>query len=196
MYSTVTQHRNVCAGQEPVTFLAGDELGSTFAQYGDVIKLVLLGHTHMDEMRLYRSAAGDLVPGKLAPSLSPVNGNAPTFTLAWVNPRTAQLADYAVIVASNVTGLDEVWREEYRYSKTYDESVYSGASVDALMRRFASQPAGAASDAYAKFYSAGDLGLRAMALHMVWPEYVCSITHDAVADFRSCTCATPAASHP
>ena len=53
-YSTVAKFRDVCGGQPPVTFLANDKLAEVLAGYGDVVRLGIFAHTHMDEVRLLR----------------------------------------------------------------------------------------------------------------------------------------------
>lgn len=193
-YSTVNQHRDVCKGDAPVTFLSSNALGEVLDEYADVVKLAIFAHTHMDEVRLFRGPRGEFAPGKLVPSISPVNGNHPAFTIAEVNPATATLTDYSVTVSIDNTGA--AWSEEYRYSKTYAEKDFSGSSAAHLVDELAK--AQGPSVSYMRFYSAGDKGLRALALGLFWPQYSCSLAHDGPADYRSCVCsgsATPAV-HP
>lgn len=187
-YSTLRSGENVCAGAQPVMFLRDEALAKTLTSFADVIKLALFGHTHMDEMRLYRGAGGHAIPGKLVPSISPVNGNRPAFMVAAVNPSTATLVDYTVYDSKDAAG--NTWSKEYRYSSTYDEPDYSAQSVEKLMQGFSS-PGGESSHAaeYRREYSAGDKGFRALALGIVWPSYVCSIDSATKADFKQCVCA-------
>jgi sphingomyelin phosphodiesterase acid-like 3 len=192
-YSTLTDGQDVCAGKPPEMFLDSSAFADTITEFPDVIRLVLLGHTHNDEMRIYSSALGK-VPGKLVPSITPVNGNNPAFTVAEVNPTTATLADYEVISASNQTAIDTKWSEEYRFSTTYKLPDFSAASAAKLLADFSTDKSGtsAASDAYERFYFVGGPGvaasLKAAAMHLIWPAYACSITQTTESDFRRCMC--------
>jgi sphingomyelin phosphodiesterase acid-like 3 len=208
-YSTVRKSRGVsCPADPPTDFIPSSQLPTTLAQFADVVKLALFGHTHMDEMRVYPSASlgpqgaaagGAIVPGKLVPSITPVNGNNPAFTIAEVDPATATLKDYTVYSASNKTGIDTVWSEEYRYSKTYGLPDFSGASVAKLSAGFLADASGSsdASHAYQKFYFVGDAGLagnaKAAAMQLVWHTYACSVADGSDDGFRACVCpAAPA----
>jgi sphingomyelin phosphodiesterase acid-like 3 len=183
-YSTFTHGGNVCKGAEPVMFLGSEELAKTITGFADVITLALFGHTHMDEMRLYRSGSGHVVPGKITPSITPVNGNLPAFAVAKIDPRRAVMVDYTMYVAKNVEG--SVWKAEYDYAKTYGELDFSGSSLDKLIHGLTTDEAAARS--YQALYSAGDTGIRAMALGIVWPAYVCSIEDATKAEFHDCMC--------
>jgi sphingomyelin phosphodiesterase acid-like 3 len=196
-YSTFVNHRDVCAGQAPVMFLSSDALANTLAEFPDVIRLALFGHTHMDEMRVYTTPGGT-IPAKLVPSITPVNGNNPAFTLAVIDPVTATLKDYAVYSANNQTGIDTTWTEEYRFSTTYHLPNLSGASLEKLTSSFVEDKSGStdASRSYQQFFFVGDAGaaktikaaMNAAAMQIVWPAYACAITHADAASFRTCAC--------
>jgi sphingomyelin phosphodiesterase acid-like 3 len=201
-FSTFTKHRNVCAGQSPETFLASDALANTLADFPDTIRLVLLGHTHMDEFRVYATPTGT-IPAKLVPSITPVDGNNPAFTLAAIEPTTAILQDYTVYSASNQTGISTTWSEEYRFSTTYHLPDLSGPSLAKLTTSFLDDKSGtsATSKAYQQFFYVGDpaaaygmsASMKAAAMQIVWPTYACAITHPDTAGFTTCACpVTPA----
>jgi sphingomyelin phosphodiesterase acid-like 3 len=183
-YATMNQHKDVCKGDTPAMFLSSGAMAEVLDEYADVVKLAIFAHTHMDEMRLFRNAGGAFAPGKLVPSISPVNGNRPAFTVAKVNPGTATVMDYSVTVATD--NLGTAWNEEYVYSKTYGEKDFSGASLAHLATELPKIPG--AGEQYVRFYSAGDKGLRALGLGLVWPQYSCSIAHVEEADYRRCAC--------
>jgi sphingomyelin phosphodiesterase acid-like 3 len=198
-YSTLHDSLDVCGGKAPAMFLDSSAFADAITAFPDVIRLVLLGHTHNDEMRIYTSTRGD-VPGKLVPSITPVNGNNPAFTIAQVDPKTATLIDYAVTSAGNQTGIDTKWAEEYRYSTTYKLPDFSAASADKLLAGFSADKRGttAASDSYERFYFVSGPGvtasLKAVAMKLIWPAYACSITQTSEADYRRCVCPATAAS--
>jgi sphingomyelin phosphodiesterase acid-like 3 len=195
-YSTFTKFRNVCGGKAPEPFLASEALAETLAEYPDVIKLALFGHTHMDEMRVYTGVNGESIPGKLVPSISPVNGNNPAFTVAEVDTATATLKDYTVYSAVGSGDWDKPvkWTEEYQYSKAYGLPDFSGPAAAKLIAGFGEDKAGSApaSAAYEQFYFVGDPhisgNVKAAALKIVWPAYACALSHASAAEFRSCMC--------
>jgi len=195
-YSTLTKFADVCGGEKPTMFLGSKDLADVLTEYAGTVRLGLFAHTHMDEMKLLHDDAEGAarVPIKLVPSITPVNGNNPAFTVAKVDPRTATLVDYSVYAANNKTGVGTVWSREYTYSATYKLPDYSADSAAKLMDGFVRDKAGtsAASQAYQQYFFVGDPGisanLKAAAMRMVWPGYACSMTEGGADGFRKCAC--------
>lgn len=189
-YGTISKMRDVCAGQKPEMFLSGDALPALLSGYGDVIQLAIFAHTHMDELRLLPGAK-EGEPGvaiKMVPSISPVDGNDPAFTVAQVDAQTAALADYRVYAASNKTGVDTVWSEEYDFDKAYGESEFTAGTVEKLIARFAADPGAktSAGESYLEHYFVGDASGE---IKPFWPEYVCALGNYTAAGFTACQCA-------
>ena len=227
-YSTLSKGANLCSTADkpakPTLFLSSDALADTISDFYGVISLALFGHTHMDEFRSFSKDItgrdGDLViksvgfvPGKLVPSISPVNGNNPAFTVADLeldptNTYTStMIKDYAVFVADNQTGINTSWSQEYRYSTTYHQPDLSGLSIIKIRNVLAADKAGLTDDsqAYIRYAfatgittSADSLNItarfRAAAMQAVWPAYACVLTNHHAADFLHCAC--PAKSAP
>lgn len=192
-YATLSKIDDVCGTGDVDMFLKSDQLVELLAQDAGEVRLVLFAHTHMDEFRLLR--AGDdgneparAVAVKLVPSISPVDGNNPSFTVARVDPATAVLSDYEVIAASNQTGIGTTWTREYDYAEAYHEPDFSPASLENLMTDFRSDPhaQSAASREYIRDYYVGD---QARELAPFWPQYVCSLDHLTAKGFAGCVCA-------
>ncbi|MEI9969216.1 MAG: hypothetical protein WDM87_11555 [Terracidiphilus sp.] len=170
------------------------------SNYGDVIKLAIFAHTHMDEMRLLKPTEAGAPPGgvavKIVGSISPVNGNNPTFTVAEVDAATAELKDYQVFVASNQTGpdantnsnADKQWSEEYDFTKTYKEPAFTAATVADLVAGFKADPTAqsSTSQSYIKNYGSGGGGTRAIGAF--WQPYTCALRNDGADAFRECVC--------
>lgn len=193
-YSTVRRARNICADGAPTSFLSSDALGETLAEFGDVVHLAIFAHTHMDELRLLApapardaAAAGPAVALKMVPSISPVDGNNPSFVVAQVNTETATLKDYRVIAASNQTGVDAKWTEEYAFDKEFHQTAFDAVSVAAMIAGFRADPQAqtAASQNYLKNYFVGDVSL---ALRAFWPQYVCALSNRTAETYRACVC--------
>jgi sphingomyelin phosphodiesterase acid-like 3 len=190
-YSTARKWQALCAGGKPKMFLKSEALPEALASYGDVVRLAIFAHTHMDEVRLLTPAKTDAVQEpvavKMVASISPIDGNIPSFTLATVDSATASLADYRVIAASNQTGVDAVWSEEYDFAKTYGEPAFTAATVGSLIAGFKADPAAqsASSQSYLRYYMTG-VDMRMLSL--IWQPYACSLTNTAIDAYRECVC--------
>jgi len=193
-YSTISKFKNVCGGEQPVMFLSSDKMADLMVDYADVMRLGIFGHTHMDEMRLLepdgaerQPADGKMTAVKVVPSISPVDGNNPSFTAARVNPSTATLEDYDVIAASNQTGIAAAWTREYDYAQTYHESQFSPSAEKELIDEFKADPVAkkAVSEAYLRDYFVGNMGRE---LSLFWPQYVCALDHRTAKGYAACVC--------
>jgi sphingomyelin phosphodiesterase acid-like 3 len=187
-FATIVKLKNVCTGQKPTVFLSSDDLANTLADYGDVIPLAIFAHTHMDEMRLFSVPGKAAVPIKMVPSISPVDGNNPSFTIASVDPPTATMLDYRVIVASNKTGVNTEWTQEYDYGQTYHEPAYAAPELSSLIHTFTDDPdvQSPASHAYLHNYYVRDLSLE---LRLFWPQYSCALSNFTEDGYKACRCA-------
>jgi sphingomyelin phosphodiesterase acid-like 3 len=193
-YTTIAKLKNICGEQAPVKFLSSDKLSDLLVEYADVVRLGIFAHTHMDEMRLLNSESKGLqstadhrVAIKMVPSISPVNGNNPSFIVARVNPSSAMLQNYKVIAASNQTGIDATWSVEYDYAQTYHETEFSPSAVKELIEEFKTDRSAktAVSEAYIRNYFAGDLS---SALTPFWPQYVCALEDHTAKEYSACVC--------
>jgi sphingomyelin phosphodiesterase acid-like 3 len=193
LHGTVTKMRDVCHGQSPEMFLSSEKMAEELVEFSDVVRLAIFAHTHMDEMHLLtresggqHAAAGTGVVVKGVSSISPINGNAPSFTVARIHTSSAALVDYRVFSASNQTGVNTVWKEEYDYAKTYHEEAFTPASVSKLIAGFEADPGAKtkASQDYIRDFFPGS----GSPLGLVWPQYVCTMSNDSAQGFASCVC--------
>ncbi|HEV2620152.1 MAG TPA: hypothetical protein VGU23_09480, partial [Acidobacteriaceae bacterium] len=120
-------------------------------------------------------------------SISPIDGNRPTFTLAKIDPTSATLIDYTVIESSNLTGIDATWAPSYSYSSTFHQPAFDAASLSILITSFQSDPSAQtpSSQSYLHNFFPGDLS---PILRLVWPQYACSLNHTSAAAFTACAC--------
>jgi len=193
VHSSATHMDQVCGSKGPKMFLASEKMAEVLAAYGDVVQLAIFAHTHMDEVRVLRpegaaaaTASARGVAVKMVSSISPINGNAPSFTLARVDPATAELKDFRVIAASNSTGAGTTWQEEYDWDKAYHQSEFSASSVSQVIAGFEADPGAKtdASRAYIKDFYVGGSPL----LALVWPQYVCGLRNDSAQAYKACVC--------
>jgi sphingomyelin phosphodiesterase acid-like 3 len=193
-FTTILKMRNVCGGKSPDVFLASDELGKTIGDFGDVVRLAIFAHTHMDELRLLKPSGSDGprdaqagVAAKLVSSISPINGNSPSFTLAQIDPATAVMVDYKVFAASNTTGVDTEWTRAYDFQEAYHEPDFSAASLGKLIAGFAADPEvkTQASQNYIRNYYVRDVSAEIRAF---WPQYSCALSNLTADSYRNCVC--------
>lgn len=188
VYATVRRFADVCGTRKPVMFLNAGPLDDLLVQHAAQVRLALFAHTHMDEMRLLQPAGGS--PGiavKLVPSISPVDGNNPAFTVARVDPATAVLEDYQVFVASNSTGVGTRWTKEYDYADAYRQPAYTPAALRTLIAEFQADPK-AKSPISRQYIGSYFVGGDARELAPFWPQYVCSMNHLSAEGYARCVC--------
>ena len=203
-------HLDVCHGAAPISFLFTDELAQLLAIHADVIRLALFGHSHTDEMRLLTPAlglppltvattiSGPVLPDigspgvavKILPSISPVFAELPSFTLAQIDPHTASLNDYTVIMASNSTGIDATWAKSYTFSETYHLPSFTPATLVPLIAGMQADPTAQtpASQAYMREYRHYFFNDGSVPLPSVWPQLACTLDHISAAAFNQCAC--------
>lgn len=183
-----------CNVKQPQMYLSNGALGDTIAEFGDIVRLAIFAHSHMDEIKLLQGPDGHAVPVKLVPSISPINGNDPSFMIAQVSPQNATIKDFEVYAASNAQGAG--WGREYRYSDVYHLPDFSAESVDQLSSSLVADKTGEGetSRAYERYFLAGGGAFAALGLQRLWPAYSCSLREQDPAAFRRCMC--PAAPAP
>jgi len=157
-----------------------------------VVQLAIFAHTHMDELRLLKDesqapASSKPVAVKIVSSISPNHGNNPSFTVAQIDPATAALVDYRVFTASNQTGVDAKWTEEYDFARSYHVQEFSSSTVGKLVEGFAADPGVKAkpSQSYIEDFSAGS---PSPILQIFWPQYVCTLSNHTAEAFKACVC--------
>jgi sphingomyelin phosphodiesterase acid-like 3 len=192
LYASAKKMGNLCGGQDPTMFLSSEKLADTLAGFADVIELAIFAHTHMDELRILKNdgespASSKSVAVKMVSSISPINGNNPSFTVAQIAPSSAALADYRVFAASNPTGIDAKWGERYDFARSFREAGFSSSSVSKLVAGFAADP-GAKTQASKNYIEDFSAGSPSPLLQAFWPQYVCTLKNDTAQSFRACVC--------
>lgn len=191
IYSTATKMQNVCGGAAPTMFLSSGKMADVLIDNADVMRLGIFAHTHMDEMRLLgpegKASPKEMVAVKMVPSITPVHGNSPAFTVGQVNPATATLVDYTVFTASNLTGIDATWSKEYTYSQAYHEAAFAPAQLRRLLGEFGDDPKAKTevSQAFIRNFYPGD---NSSLIKPLWPVYACALSHVTGKGFSDCAC--------
>jgi sphingomyelin phosphodiesterase acid-like 3 len=193
-----TLKRGACKGA-PSMILATDgpakpdDLTDALVDAADVIQLGIFAHTHEDEIKLLEKqpASGSAqpkqaaIPVKLVPSISPINGNLPSITVADIDPATATLIDYKVIAGSDTLP----WTKQYDYADDYGEASFSADAVRDLLTKFAADSSGKdkASQNYIHNFVTGK---QTSLLSLAWPAYVCTMTEETSTGFSNCACSS------
>lgn len=202
-YSTSSKG-NVCTDGHQVSLFQGtDNLGDALSGYTGTVSLVLLAHTHMDELRLYASPTGTAhgaIPVRFTPSITPVDGNYPSFTIATVDPSVAVLLNYSVYVALDKSGAATTFKKEYDFKSAYGYSRFSAASITDLTGKFLADPTGKSSETtnYETYYSAKPPANASTAINKGkgksktwadrWPMYPCAMTNYDPGAYTTCAC--------
>jgi sphingomyelin phosphodiesterase acid-like 3 len=192
LYATARQTTDICGGQSPTMFLSSEKMADVIAEYGDVVELAIFAHTHMDELRLLKDDSQSpevqkSVAVKMVSSISPINGNQPSFTIAQVDPSSAVLKDYKVFITSNQASADAAWTEEYDFARSYHEAEFTASSVSQLIAGFAAD-AGARTQASQNYIADFSVGYASPLLRMAWPQYVCTLSNHTAKAYRACAC--------
>jgi sphingomyelin phosphodiesterase acid-like 3 len=192
LYATVRRMADICGGQEPVMFLSSEKMADVIAEFGDVVQLAIFAHTHMDEMRLLKvddqnPASSKGVAVKVVSSISPINGNHPSITLAQIDPSSATLVDYMVFDTPKLTGKYTFWIEEYDFARSYHEKEFTPSSVSELIAGFAADPS-AKTQASQNYIVDFSVGYATPLLSLAWPQYVCTLSNHTAKAFATCAC--------
>jgi sphingomyelin phosphodiesterase acid-like 3 len=183
-----------CNVKSPQMFLSDTALPDTLAEFGDVIRLAIFGHTHMDEMKMIENPQGVGVAAKLVPSISPINGNDPAFVVGQVSTQTATLKDFMVYAAANAQGT--AWAREYSFSEVFNLPEFSAVTVRDLTSKLIADKSGEGetSRAFERHFLVGGGAFAELGLQRLWPAYSCSLQNMDAESFRSCMC--PASAKP
>jgi sphingomyelin phosphodiesterase acid-like 3 len=123
----------------------------------------------------------------LVSSISPINGNKPSFTVAQIDPATAVLTDYKVFAASNSTGVDTLWTEEYDFAQSYHEAEFSASTISKLVAGFTADPT-AKTQASQNYIHVVSVGFNSPVLQAFWPQYGCTMSSRTRESFKDCVC--------
>ena len=178
-----------CSGGRAVRFQDTEDLANQMAANADTITLGIFGHTHMDEFHVL-TGTSDAVPIKVVASVSPVDGNLPSFTIGVVDLHSAKLTDYSVYEASNRTGLTTRWSQEYDFNNAYHEQGFSPLSLRDLISRLRADQAGVGVESLA-YQNHLLKGANRKKLSRSWPGYVCGLDNSTSDGFKACVCSTP-----
>lgn len=188
-YSTLDSRKDSCTARI-VSMLAepfGSQYAALLARYGALITASFTGHTHFDDYRLLRDAAGRVTgTEKIAPAISPIFGQNPGFHVFSYDRETGVLSDFSTHYLANLdTARDPAsadWRLEYVFSRAYGVKDFSPATAESVWKAFSAE--GTADDRFRSLYNVGRGELSADGLQ----AYICAIGHIDATGFTRCYC--------
>jgi hypothetical protein len=141
---------SVKGGGPAVTFWQ-PELTSRFLQLiGEdrpTIQAVFAGHTHMDDFRVINLAGQPALFIKIAPAISPIYGNNPSFQVYQYDRESGVIQNYQTYYLTNLTSSGQGaspstgrWAMEYDFRQAYGFSALDPATVATLADRIATDP--------------------------------------------------------
>jgi hypothetical protein len=161
-------------------------------RYKDQVRIAFAGHTHMDDFRIIADANGaPLLGTRISPSVTPLFGNNPAFTVLLYSRTDASVADYATFYLSNLAkvgpGVAPAWTLEYAFKATYKSQAYDAASLAALAKRLRTDDTARAS--FLRYFAVeGQSPINGSN----WTAFACAQTAITAETFASCACPSAA----
>jgi sphingomyelin phosphodiesterase acid-like 3 len=158
-----------------------DQFQALVRNYGDLVKIGVAGHTHMDEFRVLANAdPSKTVAFRITPAISPIYKNNPAFSILKYNIKTGDILDidtYYLDLAKSVQ--PQRWNNEYSFSNAYGYLVFNSENLLALAARIRNDSE--LRDVYDRYYSA----LAPLQINSEnWPFYSCAQTTFTRQDFE------------
>jgi len=99
--------------------------------YGDLVKIGIAGHTHMDEFRvLVNVDPSKTVAFRITPAISPIYKNNPAFSILKYNIKSGDILDidtYYLDLAKSVQ--PQRWNNEYSFSNVYGYLAFNSENL-------------------------------------------------------------------
>jgi sphingomyelin phosphodiesterase acid-like 3 len=121
--------------------------------FGDLVKIVLAGHTHMDEFRvLSDSDRSHAVAFRITPAISPIYRNNPAFSVLTYDRGTGDVTDIDTYYLDICNGIGQrQWKHEYNFADTYGCGVFNARNLLTLAERIIDEPD--VRSVFARYYS-------------------------------------------
>lgn len=115
---------------DPVMLLRPEAQAAMLAAIDDPranVVMMLTGHLHQTGFRRTRDGDGRGAPVLVAPSISPVFGNAPSFLVLSVSPASATVVDFRAFELHDFSALHATptWRNAYAFAQAYGEPEFT-----------------------------------------------------------------------
>ncbi|HEX4193147.1 MAG TPA: metallophosphoesterase [Stellaceae bacterium] len=165
-----------------------EELHRTMERYRDTIAANIAGHLHTDAFRILRSGDRRFGFVMIAPAISPIFGQNPSFRRFVLND-DGTISDvntyYLANLGDAVAGATPQWRAEASFERTWNLARFDTASLETLYHRLDhSEPA---QQRWIQTYGVQGPASAAVTLQN-FSVYRCSVGSDQSGDFARCLC--------
>ena len=159
--------------------------------YQDVLQSSFSGHTHMDNFRVVRTAAGaPILLTHITPAVSPIYQNNPAFGLVLYDRKSGDPTDYATVYLTNLeaAGRGEAarWAVEYTRREAYGYATYDPATANELADAIRADPA--VRKDYIRFYPVSTASTDPPIDGQNWRAFACGQTELTAEAFAACYC--------
>ncbi|MBI1331651.1 MAG: hypothetical protein GC165_02105 [Armatimonadetes bacterium] len=168
-----------------------DDFVSLVQQYAGSIATSFYGHTHMDDFRVLPAADGSpAVAMRNTPSISPIQGNNPGYSIMQFDPTSGDVQDIVSYYA-DLTQTAPTWTSEYDFNTIYHTKGYTAATLQTLAQTIRSQgpTRGTIFKDYARYFKVQATGPSAGGRS--WANFSCAQTTFTKTDFQGCVAAQP-----
>lgn len=173
----INPHESTAAAPVPFWVDAWrDRFLALAAAYAPELRAGYAGHTHMDDFRVLSTPAGPYLAIRVTPSVTPLFGNNPSFSVMRYAIADARPTGYVSYVFQS-----GAWQREYDFAQTYGYADYNAANLTALSAAIRS--GGAARASYGRFYTSG---ARSPVTDSNAPVYACAQTELTAPAFAAC----------
>jgi sphingomyelin phosphodiesterase acid-like 3 len=175
----------------PVPLLAepyAEALHALMLRYRETIVADVAGHLHTAAFRILRDQGGAFGFVMIAPALSPIFAQNPSFRRITIGADGA-IADATTFYLGNLlqagAGAEPQWRAEASFDQAWGVDGYNAASLETLYRGIAASP-----DIRERWIAR--YGVQGPAGGAITPQsfaaYRCSVGTDQISDFTRCLC--------
>jgi sphingomyelin phosphodiesterase acid-like 3 len=164
------------------------ELHALMERYRDTIAADIAGHLHTDAFRILRSGDRRFGFVMIAPAISPIFGQNPSFrrfTLGEDGAISAVRTYYLANLGDAVAGAAPQWRAEASFERTWNLARFDTASLETLYRRLGTSET--EQQRWVQTYSVQGPASAAVTLQN-FSVYRCSVGSDQSGDFARCLC--------
>jgi hypothetical protein len=153
-------------------------------KYGDTIQIALAGHTHMDDFRvLGDTGSASPIIFRITPSISPIFGNNPAFSVLNYDATSGNFSDIATYYLNLADGRSNPqWDLEYRFPSAYGYSSLNATNMVGLAARIHDDPK--VRQTFAKYYA---VSASSPITSTNWLFFSCAETIFTFTDYGRCT---------
>lgn len=154
-------------------------------RYSSIITSGFAGHFHRDDFRIFSKYDNPNSYILIAPSISPVYGNNPSYRIFFYNRSDYTLINYISYAMNLSTERDPYWNQEYNFANTYNQKTLTLSSLNNVYHLIHSDTE--IRKKYIKYYTANNRNSFA-GDYSNWFYNWCGISHLSAESYGDCLC--------